>query len=169
MDGKKYNILFICTGNSARSIIAESLARQLGHDRLQAFSAGSQPKGEVHPMALQVLRGIGLPTEGLRSKSWEEFAAPEAPVMDLIITVCDRAANEHCPAWPGHPLTARWSVVDPAEATGTPKDIDDAFRRALFVLQQRISLFLALRVEAIDRLVAQSQISAIGNDTGTTQ
>lgn len=133
MEAKKYNVLFICSGNSARSIIAETIANQLGRERLRAFSAGSQPTGSVHPMALRVLGNIGLPAEGLRSKSWNEFAEPGAPEMDLVITVCDRAAEEHCPVWPGHPLTARWSVPDPAQVEGTAQEVEDAFRKALFV------------------------------------
>jgi len=147
-----FNILFLCTGNSARSIMAEALANSLSHGRLHAYSAGSRPAGRVHPLALQMLEDIGLPTTGLRSKSWNEFSGPEAPVMDLVITVCDRAAQETCPVWPGRPLTARWSVEDPAAVVGEPDVQRRAFSQTLNVLQQRIALLLALRNEALQRL-----------------
>lgn len=161
----RYNVLFLCTGNSARSQIAEALANSLGRSRLCAFSAGSHPKGEVHPMALLVMRSAGLNTDGLRSKGWDEFVGPDAPEMDLIITVCDRAAGEQCPVWPGHPLTAQWSVPDPASVTGAPEQVNKAFANALHVLQQRISLLLALRVEALDRVVVETRLRQIGDSS----
>lgn len=162
-----YNVLFVCTGNSARSLMGETLANQLGRNRLRAYSAGSDPAGEVHPMAIQVLTDAGLPTDGLRSKSWNEFASPGAAEMDLIITVCDRAAGEVCPAWPGHPVTAHWSVPDPVNATGTMDEVHKAFSNVLFVLQQRISLLLALRMEALDRLAIQTKLREISERSET--
>jgi len=157
-----YNVLFLCTGNSARSIMAEVLANQLGHGRFTAYSAGSSPRGQVNPMALQVLQDAGFSTEGLRSKPWDEFAQPGAPEMDLVITVCDRAAGESCPVWPGHPVTAHWGVPDPAAATGNAEEIHKAFTQALMVLQQRIHLLAALKIEALDRLVLESKVREIG-------
>ena len=159
---RPYNILFLCTGNSARSILAEALANQISKDRFKAYSAGSTPRGEVHPIALEVLRETGLSTEGLRSKPWDEFAVPGAPVMDLVITVCDRAAGETCPVWPGQPITAHWGAQDPAEVDGTPEQVKKAFTNAMMLLQHRISLLLALKVEALDHLVLQTQVREIG-------
>jgi arsenate reductase len=161
----RYNLLFLCTGNSARSIMGEALANQLGKDRFRAFSAGSQPRGEIHPVALQVLQEAGLPTDALRSKPWDEFAVAGAPEMDLIITVCDKAAGETCPVWPGHPITAHWGVEDPVAATGSPEHIHKAFTNALHLLQHRISLLLALRIEALDRLVLQTRVREIGQSS----
>lgn len=152
----RYNVLFICTGNSARSIMAEAIANRLGGGRLRAFSAGSHPEGNVHPGALHVLETAGLATSGLRSKSWQEFTPADAPVMDLVITVCDRAAGEPCPNWPGHPVTAHWSVPDPAAVHSRPEQVQRAFSLALQMLQQRISLLLSLRPEAWDRLSIES-------------
>ena len=146
---RRYNLLFLCTGNSARSIMAEVLANQLGKDRSQAYSAGSHPRGTVHPLALQVLNEAGLPTDSLRSKPWDEFAAPGAPEMDLVITVCDRAAGEVCPVWPGHPVTAHWGIEDPAAIEGAPEHVRRAFTNTLHLLQHRISLLLALKLEAL--------------------
>ncbi|ODU52426.1 MAG: ArsR family transcriptional regulator [Lysobacteraceae bacterium SCN 69-48] len=157
----QYNILFLCTGNSARSQMAEALAKSLGGTRLRAYSAGSQPAGAVHPQALQVMQDAGIPTDGLRSKSWNEFAGADAPEMDLIITVCDRAAGETCPVWPGHPLTAHWNIPDPVEVTGSPEQIHKAFAHALHALQQRISLLLALKMEALGRLAAETKLRAL--------
>lgn len=159
---RPYNILFLCTGNSARSILAEALANQISKGRFKAYSAGSTPRGQVHPIALEVLRETGLPVEGLRSKPWDEFAVPSAPVMDLVITVCDRAAGETCPVWPGQPITAHWGVQDPAEVDGTPEQVKKAFTNAMMLLQHRISLLLALKVEALDHLVLQTQVREIG-------
>lgn len=163
----RYNVLFLCTGNSARSQMAEALANSLGRTRLRAFSAGRHPKGEVHPVALQVMHAAGLSTEGLRSKGWDDFSGPDAPEMDLVITVCDRAAGEQCPVWPGHPLTAHWSVPDPASATGTAEQIQKAFTNVLHVLQQRISLLLALRMEALDRLAVETKLRQLSEASAT--
>jgi arsenate reductase (thioredoxin) len=160
-----YNVLFLCTGNSARSIMAEVLANQSGHGRFTAYSAGSQPRGDVNPMALQVLQEAGFSTGGLRSKPWDEFAGPDAPEMDLIITVCDRAAGETCPVWPGQPITAHWGVPDPAAAVGTAEEIHKAFVQAMLVLQQRISLLQALKVESLDRLVLENRVREIGRSS----
>ncbi len=162
---RRYNLLFLCTGNSARSIMAEVLANQLGKDRFQAYSAGSHPRGTVHPLALQVLNEAGLPTDSLRSKPWDEFAAPGAPEMDLVITVCDRAAGEVCPVWPGHPVTAHWGIEDPAAIEGAPEHVRRAFTNTLHLLQHRISLLLALKLEALDRLVLQTRVREIGQTT----
>ena len=153
-----YNILFLCTGNSARSQMAEALAKSLGGTRLRAYSAGSHPAGVVHPQALRIMQDAGMPTDGLRSKHWNEFTGPDAPEMDLIITVCDRAAGETCPVWPGHPLTAHWNIPDPAKVTGSPEQIHKAFAHALHALQHRISLLLALRMEALGRLAAEAKL-----------
>jgi arsenate reductase (thioredoxin) len=160
-----YNVLFLCTGNSARSIMAEVLANQLGHGRFTAYSAGSQPRGDVNPIALQVLQEAGFSTGGLRSKPWDEFAGPGAPDMDLIITVCDRAAGESCPVWPGQPVTAHWGVPDPAAVTGTDEEIHKAFVQAMLVLQKRISLLQALKVESLDRLVLENRVREIGRSS----
>lgn len=160
-----YNLLFLCTGNSARSIMGEALANQLGKGRFRACSAGSQPRGEIHPMTLQVLQQAGLPTDSLRSKPWDEFAVPGAPRMDLIITVCDKAAGESCPIWPGHPITAHWGVEDPATVTGTPEQVQRAFTNALLLLQHRIGLLLALKIEALDRLVLETRVREIGQSS----
>ncbi len=157
----RYNVLFVCTGNSARSQIAEALGNSLGKGRIRAFSAGSHPAGRVQPMALQVLSDAGLDVSTLRSKSWAEFAQPGAPEMDLVITVCDRAAGESCPVWPGQPITAHWSIPDPVAVTGTPEQVQKAFSNTLHVLQQRISLLLSLRMEALDRLAAETKLRQI--------
>lgn len=165
MTDRTYNALFLCTGNSARSQMAEALTNFLSKGRIRAYSAGSHPTGEVHPLALRVLQDIDIPTDGLRSKSWQEFAAPDAPQMDLIITVCDRAAGEQCPVWPGHPVTAHWNVSDPADALGEPEQVRKAFAIARQTLQQRISLMLALRMEALDRLATETTLRQIGDVT----
>jgi arsenate reductase len=157
-----YNVLFLCTGNSARSILAEAILNDIGEDRFSAFSAGSQPKGAVHPMALDLLRGLGLPTSGLRSKSWEEFAIAGAPVMDFIFTVCDNAAGEACPVWPGRPMTAHWGVPDPAAVEGSEVERRRAFRQAHAALENRIRLFASLPLQSIDRLSLQSRLDVIG-------
>lgn len=155
-----YNVLFLCTGNSARSILAETLLNRHGKERFRALSAGSFPKGEVHPMALKTLQKAGLPTDGLRSKSWDEFAADGAPELDFIFTVCDNAANETCPIWPGHPMTAHWGVEDPANAP--PAEQKQAFQRAMFYLNNRISLFLALPLDSIDEMTLSKRLNEIG-------
>ena len=162
MSERVYNVLFLCTGNSARSIFAESLVNHWGQGCFRGFSAGSFPKGEVHPLALELLRRRGLPRTGLRSESWDEFAAPRAPVMDLVFTVCDQAAGEICPVWPGNPVTAHWGVPDPAAATGSEVERQAAFRAALTALEQRIKLFVALPVAKLDRLALKRRLDEIG-------
>ncbi|KJV09711.1 ArsR family transcriptional regulator [Elstera litoralis] len=160
-----FNVLFLCTGNTARSILAESILRHDGSGRFQAFSAGSQPKGTVHPLAVKLLTAEGFPTEGLRSKSWDEFAAPGAPPIDFIFTVCDNAAGEVCPIWPGTPMTAHWGVDDPAAVTGTELEREAAFVTAFKQLRRRISVFTALPLASLDQLALQKRLSAIGQDS----
>jgi protein-tyrosine-phosphatase len=157
-----YHVLFLCTGNSARSILAEALINHWGRGRFQGFSAGSHPKGAVHPLALQVLREHRLNTAGLRSKSWDEFAEPDAPRLNFVFTVCDRAASEVCPIWPGQPMTAHWGIADPAVIEGSDEEKVRAFRRAFNELDARIKIFTSLRLEALDRLALQRQLDAIG-------
>ena len=157
-----FNVLFLCTGNSARSILAESLINHWGEGRFRGYSAGSFPKGEVHPLALKLLRELSLPTGGLRSKSWDEFAAPGAPQMDFVFTVCDQAAGEACPLWPGHPITAHWGLPDPAAAEGSEAARLQAFRDTLRGLENRIKPFVALPLDSLDRLVVQRKVEAIG-------
>jgi protein-tyrosine-phosphatase len=157
-----YNVLFLCTGNSARSIIAESLIQQWGRGKFRGFSAGSHPKGEVHPIALELLKKMNLPTEGLRSKSWDEFAAPGAPPLDFVFTVCDNAANEICPYWPGQPMTAHWGVADPAALAGTEVEKWLAFRTAFKTLDNRIKIFTSLPLASLDRIKLQERLDAIG-------
>ncbi len=157
-----YNVLFLCTGNSARSILAESILNQAGKGRFKGWSAGSHPKGAVHPLALALLRQLGLPTEGLRSKSWEEFAAPGAPEMDYVFTVCDSAAGETCPIWPGHPITAHWGVPDPVAADGSEAVRMLAFRDAFRMLDRRIQLFLTVRLATLSRAEIQRKVIEIG-------
>jgi arsenate reductase len=158
-------VLFLCTGNSARSIIAESLLNHLGRGRFRAFSAGSHPKGEVHPLALRLLHERGLPTDGLRSKGWEEFALAGAPAMDFIVTVCDNAAGEVCPIWPGHPMTTHWGVPDPAAVEGTEMERMRAFEQATCELEARIWLFMALWLEEPDRVRLKRQLEEIGRSS----
>ena len=162
---RPYNLLFLCTGNSARSILAEAMANHLGKGRFHAYSAGSHPRGRVHPIAAQILQDAGLPTATLRSKPWDEFAAADAPPMDLIITVCDKAAGEACPVWPGHPVTAHWGVEDPAAIAGSPEQVRHAFAHALHLLQHRITLLLALKPEALDRLALETRVREIGRSS----
>jgi arsenate reductase (thioredoxin) len=157
-----YNVLFLCTGNSARSILAAAILNHKGHANFTAFSGGSFPKGSVHPMALKQLESSNLPTEGLRSKSWDEFGKPGAPVMDFIITVCDNAKGEACPIWPGQPVTAHWGVPDPAAATGTPEEIEHAFRETFMILERRISLFLCLPLPSIETIALKQHVDNIG-------
>ena len=161
-----YNVLFLCTGNSARSVIAESLLSKDGEGRFRAFSAGSFPKGQVHPMALEVLQSLGFPHEGFRSKSWDEYNGPDAPQMDFIFTVCDSAAGETCPIWPGHPMTAHWGIEDPAAVEG--EDQREAFVQALRYLRRRIELFLALPIESLDRMTLRARLGRIGEEQGST-
>ena len=159
---KPYNVLFICTGNAARSIIAETLIEHWGKDRFRGYSAGSFPKGRVHPLAIELLGKLHLPTSGLRSKSWDEFARPGAPAMDFVFTVCDQAAGEICPVWPGNPVTAHWGVPDPAAAKGTEEQCRRAFRDAYLRLETRIKLFVALPVDKLDRMVLKRRVEEIG-------
>ncbi len=156
------NILFLCTGNSARSILAEALMNRLGEGRFRAFSAGSMPKGEVNPHALPLTRALGFDDSAFRSKPWDEFATPGAPKLDFVITVCDNAAGEVCPVWPGQPITAHWGIPDPAAATGTEAEIAVAFRDAARLLRNRIELLLALPVAKLDHLSLQARVREIG-------
>ncbi|MGC9269523.1 arsenate reductase ArsC [Acidiphilium sp.] len=162
MTGQPLNVLFLCTGNSARSIMAESLLTVWGGAAFHAYSAGSHPKGEVHPLTLRTLEEAGLPVSGLRSKSWDEFAVPGAPVMDFVFTVCDDAAGEICPIWPGQPITAHWGVPDPAAVTGSDMERAAAFQRALRMLETRIKLFTALPVAKLERASLARQVREIG-------
>lgn len=166
--GVRYNVLFLCTGNSARSILAEAILNKIGGTKFRAYSAGSAPKGEVHPQSLQLLRSLGYDTTGFRSKSWNEFAAPGAPELDFIFTVCDSAAGEVCPLWPGKPMTAHWGIPDPAAVTGTPTEIGLAFKEAYRMLSRRIEAFAALPIAALDRLALQSKLAEIGRMEGAT-
>jgi arsenate reductase len=156
------NVLFICTGNSARSIMAESLLNQLGGGKFRAYSAGSHPTGFVHPKALELLERNRFRTGDLRSKNWDEFAGPDAPHMDFVLTVCDKAAGEVCPVWPGQPMSAHWGVEDPAAAQGTPEQIEKAFTDAFIVLQRRIALFLNLPLEKLEKLSLLKELQKIG-------
>ena len=159
---RPYNVLFLCTGNSARSILAEAILSKIGKGKFAAFSAGSQPKGAVHPQALNLLGRLGYPIGYLRSKSWDEFAASGAPALDFVFTVCDNAANEVCPIWPGQPMTAHWGVPDPAAAEGTEADVAAAFRDAYLTLQRRIELFAGLPVRSLDRMSLKKKLDEIG-------
>jgi protein-tyrosine-phosphatase len=166
---ESYNVLFLCTGNSARSILAEAILNREGRGRFKAYSAGSHPKGEVHPRALETLGEMGFLTEGYRSKDWNEFAAEGAPELNFVFTVCDNAAGEICPAWPGQPMTAHWGIEDPAAAKGDDEHQRRAFRSAFYSLQRRIGLFLALPLESIDELSLQAQLRAIGKTADAKQ
>jgi arsenate reductase (thioredoxin) len=163
---RAYNVLFLCTGNSSRSIMAEAILNEVGKGRFRAFSAGSHPTGKVNPNALEQLRNARLPTEGLRSKSWDEFAAAGAPPLDFVFTVCDQAAGEVCPVWPGQPVSAHWGVPDPAAVEGNPEAIRRAFFVAYDVLFRRIGLFTALRLDALERLALQRKLDEIGKVAG---
>jgi arsenate reductase len=162
MKDQPFNVLFLCTGNSARSILAESLLVFWGRDGFRAYSAGSHPKGAVHPVALELLRHMKLPVDGLRSKDWSEFSTAGAPRMDFVFTVCDKAAAEVCPVWPGQPMSAHWGVPDPAAVTGTVAEQWAAFREAFRVLESRIKIFTSLPLRSLDRLKLQQQLDAIG-------
>jgi len=162
MSDRPYNVLFLCTGNSARSILAEALVNHLGHGQFRAFSAGSFPKGQVHPLAIELLQWMNLPTEDLRSKSWDEFATADAPPLDFIFTVCDNAAGEVCPIWPGKPMTAHWGIADPAAMEGSDTKKGAAFRKALAELEARIKLFVSLPIQSLDRMTLQQELRAIG-------
>ena len=157
-----FNVLFLCTGNSARSILAECILNREGKGRFRAFSAGSHPKGQVHPFAIDLLKKMNHPTAGLRSKSWDEFAAPDAPKLDFVFTVCDTAANEVCPIWPGQPMTAHWGIPDPAAAEGTDAERHLAFADAYRMLNNRISVFTSLPLRSLDRLTLQKRLDEIG-------
>jgi arsenate reductase len=158
----RYNVLFLCTGNSARSSMAEAILNRKGRPTFTAYSAGSHPAGDVRPEALKQLALAHLPTEGLRSKSWDEFAKPDAPQMQFVFTVCDNAAKEICPIWPGQPMTAHWGVPDPAAVAGTPEEIEKAFRDAFMILDRRINLFLCLPLASLDKLAIKKEIDRIG-------
>ncbi len=164
MSDKPLNVLFLCTGNSARSIIAESILNSLAFSsgKFKAHSAGSFPKGAVHPLALKILRDVKLPTEDLRSKSWDEFAAPDAPQMDFVFTVCDNAAREVCPVWPGQPMSAHWGIEDPAALEGSEQEMLDEFKMTMNQLRNRISIFTSLPFEKLDKLSLQKKLDEIG-------
>ncbi|MGH6623635.1 MAG: arsenate reductase ArsC [Burkholderiaceae bacterium] len=168
MESRIYNVLFICTGNSARSIMAESLMNYFGRGRFMAHSAGSHPQGQVNPLALKTLAAMRLPDEGFRSKNWDEFAQPEAPALDFVFTVCDNAAGEVCPIWPGQPMTAHWGVEDPAAAEGTEEQKLHAFRNVAVILKRRIELFLALPLHKLDSVALRKHLQGIGKE-GTEQ
>jgi arsenate reductase len=160
---RPYNVLFLCTGNSARSVMAEAILQRFGAGKFKSYSAGSMPKGEVHPETLARLRRLNYDVTDFRSKSWDVFAAPDAPKLDFVFTVCDNAAGEVCPAWPGQPMTAHWGVPDPAAATGSPVEIAKAFANAYGALQNRIAIFVNLPFAGLDRLSLQSRLDAIGS------
>jgi arsenate reductase (thioredoxin) len=159
---RPYNVLFLCTGNSARSILAEAILNKLGKGKFVAYSAGSDPKGAVNPHTIALLERLDYSTEGLRSKSWDEFAQPGSPDLDFVFTVCDNAANEVCPVWPGQPMTAHWGVPDPAAVSGGAREVERAFKEAYQVLQRRIELFANLPVKSLDRMSLKKRIDEIG-------
>jgi arsenate reductase len=161
---KPYNILILCTGNSARSILGEALFNTMSAGRFQAFSAGSHPSGKVNPFAIEQVKALGYPTESLRSKSWDEFAQPGAPEMDFVVTVCDNAAGEACPIWPGHPMTAHWGFPDPAAVEGTEGEKRAAFAQTLRQIRHRVQLFLSLPLESLDRMAIENKMRAIGQN-----
>ena len=162
MTSRPFNVLFLCIGNSARSIMAEAILNKLGQGKFQAHSAGSQPKGRVNPNTIQLLQGLGYDTSGFRSKSWTKFAKPGAPPLDFVFTVCDNAAGEACPIWPGQPMTAHWGVHDPAEAQGSEVEVALAFRDAYRMLHQRIGIFVELPIRNLDKLSLQAKLKEIG-------
>jgi arsenate reductase (thioredoxin) len=165
-DHKPFNVLFLCTGNSARSIMAEAILNRLGQGKFRAFSAGSQPKGRVHPYTLDLLRRLNHDVSGSRSKNWKEFSQPDAPKLDFVFTVCDNAANEVCPIWPGQPMTAHWGIPDPAEAQGNEAEVRLAFADAYRMLNNRIAIFVSLPMRSLDQLTLQKQLDAIGKTKG---
>ncbi len=169
MSDRQFNVLFLCTGNTARSVLAEGILRKDGAGRFNAFSAGSQPKGVVNPFALKVLGAYGYPTEGFRSKHWDEFSGTDAPTMDFIFTVCDSAAGESCPIWPGHPMTAHWGIADPAAVEGSDVEKERAFNEAFKYMRARISAFVALPVASLDSLSLVSKLKEIGRMDGATK
>lgn len=168
MPDRIFNVLFLCTGNSARSILAESALNKLGEGRFRAFSAGSFPKGEINPDAIALLERIDYPTHGLRSKSWEEFSGSDAPAMDFVFTVCDDAAGETCPVWPGHPMTAHWGIEDPSHVQGAPIERERAFVTALRYLENRIKLFVALSFDRLDAMALRAHVREIGQTEGAS-
>lgn len=168
MSERIYNVLFLCTGNTARSVLAESILRKDGRNHFRAFSAGSQPKGTVNPFAIKVLRSLDYPTDDLRSKSWQELATPDAPVMDFVFTVCDNAAGESCPVWPGQPMTAHWGIEDPAAVEGSDLEKEAAFVAAFRYLKNRIAAFTSLPLESIDSLSLGAKLRDIGRLAGGT-
>ena len=168
MSSRVFHVLFLCTGNSARSIMAEAILGKVGAGRFHAYSAGSQPKGQVNPHASALLQSLGYDTSALRSKSWSEFAEAGAPQLDFVFTVCDNAAGEACPVWPGQPMTAHWGVPDPADATGSPAEIGLAFKDAYRMLWRRIEVFAALPIHSLDRLTLQNRLTDIGCMEGAT-
>jgi arsenate reductase (thioredoxin) len=168
MSDGKYNVLFLCTGNSARSILAESILRKDGAARFNAFSAGSHPKGAVNRFAFKALEAYGYPTDGFRSKGWDEFAVPGAPELDFVFTVCDTAAGEVCPIWPGQPMTAHWGIEDPAAVEGTDIEKERAFNKAFQYLKNRISLFASLPIRSLDKLSLSAKLQEIGHMEGAT-
>jgi arsenate reductase len=168
MPDRTYNVMFLCTGNSARSILAEAILRKDGAGHFHTYSAGSHPSGTVNPFALKVLESYGYPTEGARSKNWDEFSPPTAPQMDFVFTVCDNAAGEVCPIWPGHPMTAHWGIDDPAAVTGTDIQKEAAFVQAFKYLKNRIDLFLSLPLASIDQLALSARLRDIGKSAGAT-
>lgn len=165
MPERPYHVLFLCTGNSARSILAEAILNRIGKGKFIAWSAGSDPKGKVNPYALALLKRLDFPTDGLRSKSWNEFSGADAPALDFVFTVCDNAANEVCPVWPGQPMTAHWGVPDPAAVEGDAKTIEFAFRDAFAILQRRIELFANLPVRSLDRMSLKARLDEIGKSS----
>jgi arsenate reductase len=169
MAERMFNVLFLCTGNSGRSILAESVLRKLGSDRFAAFSAGSHPKGAVNPFAIKVLERLEYPTDGLRSKSWDEFAASGAPTMDFVFTLCDDAANETCPVWPGQPMTAHWGIEDPAAVEGTDLEKEAAFNTAARYVRNRIAAFVALPIRSLDNLSLNKKLREIGALEGASK
>jgi arsenate reductase (thioredoxin) len=168
MSDRPFNVLFLCTGNSARSIIAEAILNKLGAGKFRPYSAGSRPTGRVNPDTLQLLQSLGYNAQGFRSKSWSEFAKPGAPALDFVFTVCDNAAGETCPVWPGQPMTAHWGVPDPVEAKGSPAEIALAFKDTYRMLSQRIAVFAALPIRSLDRLSLQTRLEEIGRMRGAT-
>jgi arsenate reductase len=161
---RPYNVLFLCTGNSARSILGEAILNRIGAGKLRAYSAGSDPKGQVNPHTIALLNRLGYATERLRSKSWNEFTTPDAPPLDFVFTVCDNAANEVCPVWPGQPMTAHWGVPDPAAVEGSEEEIAFAFREAYSMLERRIGIFASLPVQSLDRMSLQRHLDEIGKN-----
>ena len=167
MSDKIYNVLFLCTGNSARSILGESILNEIGRGRFRAFSAGSHPAGQVNPLAIELLQRNHMNTEGLRSKSWDEFATPDSPHLDFVFTVCDNAAGEVCPIWPGQPMTAHWGVEDPAAVEGSTEAMQRAFSQVFMLLHRRISLFASLPIAKLEGMALKRELDQIGHELGT--